>query len=264
MNKILVPVDFSDTSKNALLYATKLFGKAPLEITVLHIYGTTSTALLMKSIDSILIEDAQRNLKLLLDEVKKEAPNVSFKTKLSKNYAVSTITSLGDSGTYNFIVMGTKGASGLKEVFIGSVAGGVISKTKAPVIVVPSDYNYNEIKEIVFAISNHPVSDKKVIDPLLNIRDMHTSNLEVLHISKEESTNIKNVLSNIGNLNATIKHKSGSGNLNEHLNDYIKDNNTDLLCLLRGEKDFIDRLLKDSVTLKQTFNSAVPLLILHS
>ncbi|MBT8270429.1 MAG: universal stress protein, partial [Bacteroidia bacterium] len=49
MLRILVPVDFSDTSKNALRYAAHLFEGSKLEITVLHIFGAKSTALMMKS-----------------------------------------------------------------------------------------------------------------------------------------------------------------------------------------------------------------------
>jgi nucleotide-binding universal stress UspA family protein len=55
MNKILVPVDFSDASSNALSYAIQLFGASSLEITVLHIYGAKSSgALLLKNIDGML------------------------------------------------------------------------------------------------------------------------------------------------------------------------------------------------------------------
>ena len=46
MKKILVPVDFSDTSSNALLYAVQLFGTSDIEITVLNTYGVQSTAAL--------------------------------------------------------------------------------------------------------------------------------------------------------------------------------------------------------------------------
>ncbi len=263
MNKILVPVDFSDTSLNALFYAIKLFGQSPLEITVLHVYGARSTALLMKSIDNVLEKDAQKSMDELIDKVRKEAPEIVLKTRIVNNYAVSTIISLGDSGKYDFIVMGTKGASGLKEVFIGSVAGGVISKTSAPVVVVPSNYSYRPLDEIVFAISNKPFSNATVVEPLRKIATMHQSKVKVLHIAEKQTPEIQDTLSYIEDLNLSVTYAFGTGNTNRDLNDYLIKNDIGLLCLIRSKKDFFNRILNDSVTLKQTFSSPVPLLILH-
>ncbi|WP_422081598.1 universal stress protein [Ulvibacterium sp.] len=263
MNKILVPVDFSNTSSNALAYATELFRGSATEITVLHVYGTKSTALLMKNIDSVLEKDAKRRMDELLENVQKEHPDLILKTKIIKNYAVSAITSLGDSGHYDYIVMGTKGASGLKEVFLGSVAGGVISKTSAPVIVVPAGYSFRSLEEIVFAVSDDPFSDANVLEPLRKIAAMHQSKVKVLHIADKKTPQIEKALSAIEDLNPSVDYAFGTGDTNKDLNDYMMKDFAGLLCLIRTKKGFMHRLLNESVTLKQTFNSPVPLLILH-
>ena len=109
MLRILVPVDFSDTSKNALRYAIALFEDSKLEITVLHVFGATSTALMMKSIDRYLIKEAKSQMSSLIKEMEAESPEVYFKSKLAKNYAVSRIAKMANSGKFDFIVMGTKG-----------------------------------------------------------------------------------------------------------------------------------------------------------
>ncbi len=263
MNKILVPVDFSDTSSNALLYAIQLFGASSLEVTVLHIYGARSTALLMKNIDHVLEKDANRRMDELLESVEKEYPDVVFKRKLSKNYPVSAIAALADSGYYNYVVMGTKGASGLKEVFMGSVAGGVVSKTAAPVIVVPSDHTFKPLERIVLAVSDDPFSDPKTIDPLRKIAMMHQAGIKVLHIAAEKTPQIEKALNVIEDLNPSVDYAFGTGDTNKDLNDYLMTDFSGMLCLIRTKKGFMERLLNDSVTLKQTFNSPVPLLILH-
>ena len=263
MKKILVPVDFSDASSNALSYTLQLFGATSLEITALHIFGVKSTALLMKNIDGVLEKDAKQKMDKLLKNVQKEYPDVVFKPKISKNYAVSTIVALGDSGKYDFIVMGTKGASGLKEVFMGSVAGGVVSKTSAPVIVVPANHSFRPLEKIVFAVSDNPFSDAKVVEPLRQIATMHKSKIKVLHIADKKTPQIEKALSAIEDLNPSIDYAFGTGNTNEDLNEYLMKDFSGLLCLIRTKKGFMDRLLNESVTLKQTFYSPVPLLILH-
>jgi len=263
MTKILVPVDFSDTSSNALSYAIQLFGPSSLQITVLNVYGNRSTALLMKNIDGVLEKDARRRMDELLESFKKEYPEVVFTSKIIKQQAVPAITAMGDSGAYDYIVMGTKGASGLKEVFMGSVAGGVVSKTKSPVIVVPGGHSFRPIKKIVFAVSNNPFSDASVIEPLRRIAGMQESEIKVLHIADKKTPQIEKALEAMVDLNPSVDYAFGTGKTSKDLNEYLMKDFSGMVCLIRSKKGFMDRLLNESVTLKQTFNSPVPLLILH-
>jgi len=263
MNKILVPVDFSETSLNALFYAIQLFEPSTVEITVLHTYGKNSSAFYIKNIDRILEREAQRDMEAFVKKVQKEEPGIVLKTKIIKSNAISTIASLGNSGTYDFIVMGTKGASGLREVFIGSVAGGVISKTQAPVLVIPDNYRYQPLDEIIFAVSDIPFSNDSVVEPLRKLAKIHPFKVNVLHVAEGKKLYIEELLSSIEDLNPSVSYSFGDGNIKQRLNEYIAKENAGLLCLIRRKKDFFSRILNESVTLKQTFSSAVPLLILH-
>ncbi|MEM8926608.1 MAG: universal stress protein [Bacteroidota bacterium] len=264
MNKILVPVDFSDTSSNALLYAIQLFGASNLEITVLHSYGIQSTAaLLMKNIDGLLERDAKKEMGKLLDRFQDAFPVVVFSSKITKNAAVPYIVALGDTHDFDFIVMGTKGASGLKEVFMGSVAGGVVSKTVAPIIVVPDGHTFRPLENIVFAVGNNSFSDAAVVQPLRIIAEMHQSNIKVLHIADNETPQVEKAIEAIEDLDHSIDYAFGTGDINKDLNEYLMHDFAGLVCLIRNRRGFMERLLGESVTLKQTFNSPVPLLILH-
>ncbi|WP_115461447.1 universal stress protein [Winogradskyella aurantiaca] len=264
MVNILVPVDFSKTSVNALYYAIDLFGGEAIEITILHIYGVEATALTMKSFDDILVETADKQMNELIDEINIKYPEVKLKPRLSKNYAVDTISKMGDSGNYDLIVMGTKGVSGIKEVFMGSIAGGVVSKTMAPVIVVPLDYEFKVLDYLVLAIGDQPLSDNVNLNLLTSLQQQHKSSLEVLHISDNNGAQKEIVKDTLKELKPSYTIKSASGDLNQQLNVHIQNNDTDLLCLLKTKKDFLHRLFSNSVTLKQTFNSPIPLLIIQS
>lgn len=263
MTTILVPVDFSDTSTNALSYAIKLFGPASLDITVLNVYGNQSTALLLKNIDGVLEKDAKRRMDELLSEFKTKYPEVVFSTKIIKNQPVPAIKAMGDSGNFDYVVMGTKGASGLKEVFMGSVAGGVVSKTNTPVIVVPEEHTFRPLENIVFSVGNDPFSDASVVDPLRKIAESHKSKVKVLHIAEKKTPQIEKALAAIEDLNPSVDYAFGTGKTSKDLDDYLMKHSAGMVCLIRSKKGLIDRLLGESVTLKQTFNSPVPLLILH-
>jgi len=264
MSKIVVPIDFSETSTNALRYAIDLFKSPSLEIIVLHAYGVQSTsALLMKNIDRVLEKDAKQKMEDLIETIKVEFPSIEIRPLFSKNSAVSTIVALGDSGDYDFIVMGTKGASGLKEVFMGSVAGGVISRTRAPVIVVPDGYGFHKLDEIVFAVSHQPVYTKEVMAPIRKIGELNQSKIKILHIMKGKAPQLTEILDFFEDLNPSVEYAFGSGDTHEDLNNYLMKDYSGLLCLVRENKGFFERLLDGSVTLKQTFNSLVPLLIIQ-
>lgn len=263
MTSILVPVDFSDTASNALTYAIQLFGPASLKVTVFNVYGVWSTALLMKNIDGVLEENAHRKMAELLDRFRKAYPKVVFTSEIVKDEAVPAIAKKGDSGHYDYIVMGTKGASGLKEVFLGSVAGGVISKTTAPVIVVPGGHTFRPLKRILFAVDNDPFSDARVVAPLRQIATMHESEIKVLHIAENKTLQIEEALRALEDLNPSVEYAFGTGKASRDLIAYLELDFSGMVCLIRSKKGFMDRLLHESVTLKQTFDSSVPLLILH-
>lgn len=263
MNKVLIPVDFSETSENALAFACKMFDKHALEVTLVNIFGATSSALMMKSIDSILIKDAKEELNKLENKYKALFPEVQFKSQLYKNYAVDTIVSLADSGDFDLIVMGTKGASGVKEVFLGSIAGGVISKTVAPVIVVPSEYKFKQLDKIIFAINDSKIVQKTNLNTFKSIAEIHQSKTIALHIDSVNKADYKSYEQEIKGFDFEFINIQGTGKINEDINSFLTENKADLLCLIRSKKDFMGRLFDGSVTSKQTFSSSIPLLILH-
>ncbi len=263
MKKVLIPIDFSETSENALSYACKMFEKHPLEVTLVNVFGGTSTTLMMKSIDSILIKDAKESLNTLEKKYKLLFPEVQFKSQLYKNYAVDTIVSLGDSGDFDLIIMGTKGASGVKEVFMGSIAGGVISKTIAPVIVVPSEYKFKQLNKIIFAINDSKILEKTNLNTFKSISELHSSKIIALHIESVNKADYKTDEQEIKGFDFEFVNIKGTGKINEDINLFLIENKADLLCLIRSKKDFIGRLFDGSVTSKQTFSSSIPLLIFH-
>lgn len=264
MNKILVPVDFSENSINALRYAIRLFEHTQPEIVVLTTYEASTNAFYVKSIDRVLEEGAQDDMDRLINKLKAEQPNINFTPKIVKGNAVSVITSMGNKGDYDYIVMGTKGASGLKKVFIGSVAGGVITRTTAPVLVVPADYSFQPLENIILAVGETNYADDKVLAPLRKMVEICDAKLDALHITDEEEPDLSQQLKPIEDLSPSVTYLHSEGEVNQSLNEYINKQGAAMLCLVRTQKGFLGKLFNESVTLKQTFDSAVPIMVLHN
>lgn len=264
MYKVLVPVDFSDTSLNALRYAVKMFKPHPLKVTVLHTYGTPSSAFHMKSLDRVLADDAEREMDRFIKKLEREEPDVLFKPVNIKGEAVHAIKSMADRGDYDLVVMGTKGASGLKEVFVGSVAGGVIAGTAAPVLVVPSGNVFEPVDKLVFALGDVALTDDALAKPLLMLIELFGCHVDILHVTDEEDPDLTDKLGPLADLDSSVHIARGSGSVHDHLNNYLENSGAGMICLVRSKHGFFNRIFQSSVTLKQTFDSPVPLLVLHS
>ena len=263
MRRILVPIDFSEISMNALKYAIEMFKGQPLTVTLANFYGTPKGgAFLMKNIDSVLEKEARQSMDKLLNEIEETYGDVSFIPKIVQADASSTICDMGNSGKYDYIVMGTKGASGLKEVFMGSVAGAVIAGTSAPVLVVPADYVFKPASEVLMTVGKDPI-DNGVFEPLIEVLKITGDQLKILHVLSKSDKDMDVPLGKLAELATEEEYIIGTGNLNNDLNSFIIKDDAQLLCMVRTKKGFFNRLFGESVTLKQTFNSPIPLLVLH-
>ena len=177
--------------------------------------------------------------------------------------AVSCISSMGDSGTYDLIVMGTTGASGIKEVFMGSVAGGVISHTVAPVLVVPSSGTFEKIETIVLGVGNKSFDSAAVVDPLKHLKEVLDCQISIVHISDESDEGMDEILAPVKGLGEVVNLERQGDSTDDQLSAHMEQVNGGILALIRGKVDFLNRLLKGSVTMRQTFHTHVPILILH-
>ena len=81
----------------------------------------------------------------------------------------------------DLIVMGTQGATGAKEIFLGTQTVFTIKKMKCPVLAVPAKFSYENPKEILFPTDYKLNSSNKYLSLLRNICDTHTSRIHILN-----------------------------------------------------------------------------------
>ena len=71
-----------------------------------------------------------------LNNLNHQKRGISLKSKIVFGSPISEITDLAQTKKFDLIVIGSRGHGGIKEVFLGSVASGVVHKSKIPVMVV--------------------------------------------------------------------------------------------------------------------------------
>jgi nucleotide-binding universal stress UspA family protein len=154
MQKILVPCDFSEPSVNAFRLAADLADETKGEIHLLHVIEVPvmHDSLLMPtlSFEATLLKELSDNAE---NQFKKLTSNFTGQTPvLTKNVFGNTSLMILDyiaENNIELVIMGTKGASGLRELLIGSNAERIVRRSPCPVITVRTHEKLKNIKNIV-------------------------------------------------------------------------------------------------------------------
>lgn len=142
LERILVPLDGSDSSFQAAKYAIKIAKMANAEIIFMHAvvnppyveYKTAGLVILH------YIEEAKRHAEMWYlnggDMASKEGVKFSAETILDVASPADSIVNYAERKKADLIVMGTHGRTGIKRFLLGSVASGVVAHAKCSVLVV--------------------------------------------------------------------------------------------------------------------------------
>ena len=267
MKNIIVPTDFSKNSVNALKYAIKVANQFGSVIHLVNGIDNISAVGIYSDVGKMINETAMISLSDVVNKV--SGTLVKPAIIISKTLRGETISAICDYGVEvnaDLIIMGTQGASGLKEVFIGTTAQGVIKKAKVPVLVIPSDAKFGVPQHISFALDDKEISSAEIVEPLKELTKAFKANLTVFHFNKQYAmTNIDPSIDDYFNdLEYTVHdHFSDDHNVNNVINNFVKQEGIDLLVMIRRHRSFLSSLFHKSVTSKEVFHSPVPLLILH-
>ena len=148
MKTILFPTDFSSAADGAFAYALEMARTLEAAITVLHVYyqpnlvGAILPNTLQEMYEDIELEEFEnyRNEVPHLRRIAKARGRTDIDIKYVMHRGEEAVTSIlrfAATEQPDMIVLGTKGASGLRELFVGSVAAEVLENAEVPVLVVP-------------------------------------------------------------------------------------------------------------------------------
>lgn len=186
MKRILVPTDFSQHAEHALRVAAQIARKNDGEIYLLHMLELPhqgSDALTTgHDIPEIMFfkNAAIRRLEDLMDADFLEGLKV-FEV-IQFEMAFDGILKLSKKNDIDLIVMGSHGASGYKEMFIGSNAEKVVRNSEVPVLVIKEANENFEVKNFVFA-SDFNDEAKKTFKKALEVAKTFGATMHLLTIN---------------------------------------------------------------------------------
>ncbi len=276
MKTILIPIDFSVCSTNAAKYAIELLRNSkakfifmhafqvPIPILEAYVYPISSSEL---KIDFTirLKEMIQSELGLV------DGGSIAYSYEVNEGATAHEILSSADRYNADMIIMGTEGGSGLiKKYIIGSNAADIIAKSLCPVLVVPKDAIFNGVNKIVFTSDFKTIKGNTTFETLMEIVIKHNSEVLIYHILKMD-TNQPTLNDAIEGLNIFKVfehykhsfHTSVAEDTVAAIDEFITENNADLLVTIPHKHTFFELLFNQSVSRQLAFQSKVPILCLH-
>jgi len=268
MKKILFPTDFSKASLNAFSYALHLAAKINAQIITIHVYDilyipTENFNFLLENYNIIELSEFENyksevpKLRKIAEKLKLEHVKISH--VLQEGNAVIEILNASIKEKADFIVMGTKGASGFKEVFLGTVTEKIINQSKIPVLAIPEEAKFKGIKKILFPIELEKLK-LNILEKINDFAYVFNAKIDVLEVKTEKDKNEELTLNKwkeYRSVNFTIIHSNHTEGI---ISDYIEIHHIDITIMAVHYKDLWQRLFLYSLSRNMAHHIKIPLL----
>ncbi len=163
MNHILVPIDFSKDSINALDYALIIAQKMKANIRMIYVKKEENFhPTFLEDFSAIKLKTAKDYFEILVNQYKNKCTSCTMDYKIREGHIYREIINQAKYDDAKMIVMGTHGVSGFEEYWIGSNAFRVVTRATCPVLTIRYGYTRKSIKKIVVPIDVTFFSRQKV------------------------------------------------------------------------------------------------------
>jgi nucleotide-binding universal stress UspA family protein len=275
MIQFIVPVDFSDTSKNAARFAASLCSQLRgAELTLYNVFdkleaGSDGTPLedddeARKSIMELALQSVYNELTSLT--------NVKIHCVAEEgNDFVDCLESYVHRYKMSMIIMGITGATRVSQIFMGSNTLNVVRRKIAPVVIVPPDAHFTGAKNIMFITDFKDVERTIPVVPLRDTLNMFNATLHVVNVDSEHYVELteeykaeRDVLHNMLKDYNPEYYFIRLYDFMDAINQFVEDHHIDMILTIPKDQSFIANLFKTTHTSKLAYHSHVPILTVHS
>lgn len=261
MNTILVPTDFTDLAHEALRYALKLAEVMESRVVILHAdeHSENDLAALIEEVNGIISAGKQPNITYVMSH---------------KQFSSITVNDLVQEYKVNLIVMGTTSNNlSMEKQLFGTNGVEIAEHSECPVICVPVNYNYQEIKKIAYA-SDLNFIDKE-INSIIEFTKLLRAQLHIFHVAPVfpdlGDTEQMNVVAKIeslkeisgyGDIFYTVEKTSRDNEVLKGITSFVTEKDINLLVMFHNHLKAIDEFFSSSNTSKVLSRVSIPLLVL--
>lgn len=258
---ILVGIDFTKSSANALNYAIMLAEKTKASLLLFHVFDTpivhANSGAYFVEYASLKSNNVAR-LEQYRNEVLKSHPKLKIDIRTSFASFKEEVNALAKIGKINYIVIGLETKSKLTKFIYGTTGVDIAGKVDCPVIIVPEKYKVHKLERTVLAIDNKNKQHAVVLKKHLGFVKKHKCKNVNLHVRTEDELLIEKI-KNKDLPVETIEAKDFKTGLIK----YTRVNNIDLVTVISHSHSFLYNLFAESNTKQIAFQSKVPVMSIH-
>jgi len=278
MKNILLPTDFSENSWNAIQYALAFFQKISCNFYLLHVtsisnYAGGESPIIPTGdiIEKTLLKQANLELHNLLKVIKKLQTNINHNfIKLSSyDYFIDAVRNHIKEKNIDLVVMGTKGATGLKETIIGSNTGDLITKVKCPVLVVPEKAVFKVPREIAFPTDYNLFYQTKILNGISDLIKTYDAAIRILHVAKKNEiltvfqNENKDYLNDFFTDEKHSFHKVTNKKIEAGIQCFVESRDIDMIIMIAKNLNFFQQILFKPTVEEISYHTEIPFLVLH-
>jgi nucleotide-binding universal stress UspA family protein len=188
MKKILVPCDFSKPATNAFRFALDLAAQAKGTIHLVHVIELPimhDTVLMpVLNFEEQLLKDLKENAETRFKKITDKYGDDRVKVVATTVFGsvARMIEEYISKETIDIVVMGSHGATGIRELFIGSNAEKLVRNASVPVLVI-KDYYKGPIKTIVFPNTMDTENQEELIMKVKALQNFFKAHLHLVWIN---------------------------------------------------------------------------------
>lgn len=261
MKKIVVPIDFSEQSINALHYAVAMNGNSHTEIILFHAveypvpvgleYGIANGDVLGDQMVTSM-SAAEEKLNALIRTLPQS--NIQYKVAVEMGTLINWVQNYLPEEKSDLVVIGTTGATGLKGVFVGSNAEKVVRFACCPVLAVPSEATWKSINNIVVPFESREMTDD-FLHSLKEIQLLSDATIQLVWVKTPHSlvneedliSEMAECISSHGIQNFRVNTRRGFSPA-EGILTFVEETNSELIAMPTHGRKGLKHLFMDSVT----------------
>jgi len=278
MKKILIPVDFSEHSQAAIDYACQLIEHNSVQqaIDLVHVYTTHSNMYTNRQVNVDISDPqvviAEKNMAQALASIKAQYPSIQCQAIYKDGNLYEEISKITAAFNYDAIIMGTKGASGIEALFLGSNTYDVILNTKTPVLAVPVE-KASFKKNRIGLLCNFKPAEIEALQQTINLLG-NGFELVLIHVNKNDEKIsiiderfknwIEEIITQTGvqNISYTVKSQAlynrNLENLSSAIDSVIIDEQIDLLLVTKSRKSIFRKLVEENIVKRMAYDLSIP------
>lgn len=260
MKHILVPCDFSPQAKEAFKMAVDIATKSRGTITVLHVmyipamYDPNFTGEAIAFNPTVMAE-MERDAKKAFEAMKNESGrNQDIRLEITMGAIVDSIQRLTKAKQIDLIVMGTAGASGIQETFIGSNTEKVVRFSPTPVLAVRKAARVDSMHNILLP-TTAMLDQTDFVSKVKELQHFLQATLHILLVNTP--VNFRRDAEGIEALEEFVKHYQITNyqlhfksyrDEDEGIIDFASSINADMIVMATHARRGVAHLFKGSIT----------------